>query len=510
MRRQISSAALAAVILFSPTISSSAQDALTLRVATPFSQETLDPTAAAWFVHGFGIGEYLMRFDPDGEFRPWLLDSLTNVDPLTWTMTLREGITFQNGKPLDAAAVVAAVQYQLENYAGARGAVPSDASFEATGPLEITFTSAEPFAGLPGVLAHRLMFPMFDAEAAMAGKAAGSDFVGEGLFTGPYAVETLSLQGMTASRNETYWQGTPRAESLQVQFVPDMNASVLAVQNGEIDISLWVPSTFKAVVDATSGINYTTTTGTDSYMAYLNVAEPPFDDVRVRKAFMLGIDYEELARDALGGTARPATSFYAPLFPFAVNNQRSDPAEAARLLDEAGWTMGSNGIRQKDGAPLAIKVLYNSGVGDLVPLSNAVQFQLRKVGFDLQALAVDDGYSAYDGAFEWNAGFNSDATWGSGLPENFLYRYLTSAGDRNFNGYDNPEIAQIAADLPRTVDPEARTALLHRVQEIMIEEDPGIFLLAFYDQGAVVSDAFSDYHPGFALQFIDWQTGPNQ
>jgi peptide/nickel transport system substrate-binding protein len=504
-------ALVTAAVLLSPLAVSAAALAQAaggeLRVATPFSDNSVHPRAA-WLMHGHGIGEQLMRFEEDGQFHPFLLEALDSLDPRTWKLTLRPGLTFQNGKPVTAEAVVAAIEYQRANSAGSRGAVPADSTFTATGPLEITFKTTEPFGSLPGVLAHRLMFPIFDAETVIAADASGADLVGAGIWTGPYAVTALNDEKMTAVRYDGYWQGTPAMASLTLSFVPDTNAAMLAVQNGELDIALWMPGTIKPLVDASPNANYTTTSGTDSYMTYLNVTKPPFDDVRVRKAFMKGIDYKELADGALGGMAKPATSFYAPFFRFAVHNQATDKVEAARLLDEAGWLSGADGIRVKDGKPLHVDVIQNTGIGDLVPLSTAVQYQLRGLGFDLSMVPVEDGYAGYT-TFEWNAGFNSDGTWGSGIPENFLFRYLTEAGDRNFTGYHNPEIAQITADLPKAVDPDARNALLARVQQIMIEEDPAIFLLAFYDQGAVVSDAYSNYHPGFALAFIDWQTAPN-
>ena len=503
--------AFVAALLASGAVSAglAAQDRTEMRVSLPFSASSIDPNEGGWLMHGVGVAELLMRFEEDGQFHPWLLESLESVDDLTWRMRLRPDVTFQNGKPVDAEAVVAAITYQLEHSPAARAEIPEGARFTVTDPLEILFETEGPFGSLPGVLAHRLMFPIFDAEGLDAALAEGGDLIGAGIYTGPYAVDSLDSQALTAVRYDDYWQGVPAMEALRVTFVPNINASILAVENGELDVAFWMPGVVRNLVEVTPGIHYITTTGTDSYLAYLNVTRPPFDDVDVRRAFMLGLDYESLANEALDGTARPATSFYLPLFPFAVHNQHTDRAEAARLLDAAGWQPGPNGIRVKDGQPLQIDVIYNSAIGDLVPLSGGVQFQLRDLGFDLRMVPVEDGYAGYT-QYEWNAGFNSDATWGSGLPESFLNRYLTPAGDRNFTGYENAEISEIAATLPSIVDPEERNALLARAQEILIEEDPAIFLLAFYDQGAVVSDAYSEFDMGFALAFIDWQSGPNR
>src|SRR5690606_18616850 len=124
-----------------------------------------------------------------------------------------------------------------------RAVVPEDVRFAITGPLEITVTSDQPFPGLLGVLASESTFMIYDTELVEAAAQSGDweSLAGAGFYTGPYVLETLTPEGMTMSRNETYWQGTPALPGLSVQFVPDGNARILAVQNGEADIALYPP-----------------------------------------------------------------------------------------------------------------------------------------------------------------------------------------------------------------------------------------------------------------------------
>jgi len=94
-----------------------------LRIVTSFQIDSLDPVEDGFWMPEFGVAEMLMQFREDGQFHPWLLESLENTDDLTWKMTLRAGLTFQNGNPVDAAAVLACITRQMALSGVARRAV---------------------------------------------------------------------------------------------------------------------------------------------------------------------------------------------------------------------------------------------------------------------------------------------------------------------------------------------------------------------------------------------------
>src|SRR5690606_13560991 len=150
--------------------------------------------------------------------------------------------TFQNGKPLDVAALLAAIERQRELAPVSRGALPEGSTFAITGEREITLTTPVPFANVPAVLSQDTIFPVYDVEAVEAVGEDWAQLAGAGIYTGPFVLETLSPQGMTLSRNEDYWQGMPALEAVDVRFVTDAMARVLAVQNGEADIAMYPPS----------------------------------------------------------------------------------------------------------------------------------------------------------------------------------------------------------------------------------------------------------------------------
>lgn len=499
-----------------PVVDSAVPDASTeasfapLRIVTSFRISSMNPVDQGFWMPEFGVAEMLMQFRADGQFHPWLLASLENVDDLTWVMTLREGLTFQNGKPVDAAAVVATINRQMALSASAQGSVPADAVFAVTDALEITVTTQEPFPALPGVLSNESIFMIYDAEAVDAVGEDWAQLVGAGIYTGPYAVVGLDEQELVLERYDGYWQGTPALPGVSVRFVTDPSARLLAVQNDEADIALYPPTAAKPVVDQTPGIyfNYDTP-GTGGFMMYLNLQKPPFDDLRVRRAIIKAVDYEEIANDVFGGVFGVATSWYAPIFPWAINNQATDLDGANALFDEAGWLRGSDGMRAKGGQPFRVVMLIYPQQPDLVPMSNALQSQFRQLGIDVEIQSVDSINDAIlEETVEWNAALISNSTTSWGSPEPTLRRGYLTGGDRNYGQFYNAELESLANELFVTLDQGRRFEILERIQQILVEEEPYAFNLNFSNSRVIVNERYRDYQPGFALYHVSWQTQP--
>ena len=142
----------------------------TLTIATSFSIGDLDPIENGYWGNELGYGELLMRPQLDGAVKPWLLKSLTNTSPTTWVLTLNSGIRFQDGKPLNAAALIACMQYQLKQNSSATAALPG-ARLTATGSDQVTITTKSPVPNMPYILGDESFFIVYDQAAYLAAKA---------------------------------------------------------------------------------------------------------------------------------------------------------------------------------------------------------------------------------------------------------------------------------------------------------------------------------------------------
>ncbi len=490
-----------------------AGDEEALRFVTSFKIRSLDPVTQGFWLAEYGAAELLMQYRSDGRYYPWLLKSLDRSDDLTWILTLREGLRFQNGKAVDAAAVLAVIERQMEHSASAQSRIPEGTTFEISGPLEITLKTPEPYPGLVAALAHESTFLIYDAEAVDAVGENYDKLAGAGIYTGPYSVVSLDDQELILERYEGYWAGRPALPGVSVQFVPDAQARILAVQNGEADICNYPPIQAKPVIDATEGIHLLYGwPSAGGFRAILKTNKAPFDDIEVRKALIRSIDYAEIAHDVLYDVVLQATGFYPEWTPFAVQNQHTDLEAAKRILDEAGWLVGNEGIREKDGTRLHIVLLIYPQQPDLVPISEAMQAQLRKAGFEVEIKSVDSILDALANNTEpWDLGLTSSGPMAfGGAVDVRLMNYHYTGGVRNWGHYSNPELDALIKELCVTFDEAARSTLLQQIQEVLIEKDPQQFFVEFHTDRVVVNDKYKQYHPGMGLYFVHYLTRPGE
>lgn len=481
-----------------------------IRIITSFQIDSMDPESEGFWFQEFGVAELLMEFQPDGSVAPWLAESLRQVDDLTWVITLNEGVTFHNGRTLDAEAVKELMDFRLANKSSLQGIVPPETTFEVTGPLEITVTTPLPVPELPNVLAHESYFLIYDRQAV---EAVGEDWEAlenAGIYTGPFVVKDLTDAALVATRNEDYWRGQPVMPGVTVSFVTDINARVLAIQNGEGDIALYPQVSAKPVYDATPNVNLALgATSTGGYGAYMNVNEGPFEDVAVRQAFMKSIDYAEMAETVFSGATTEAEGLYNMSFPWAVANYDHDPEGAAALLDEAGWVLDGD-TRMKDGEALTLDILIYPQQPDLMPLSGAVQSYLRELGIASEITSVDNvGDAITAGTVDWDVGLIGNGSATVGAVQGFLARYLATGADKNYAGYSNARMDELITVLATEAEADARGEILGEIQQILVEEDPYIFNVTMLRERALVSDAWSTYQPGVAWRHIGWQTAPD-
>lgn len=492
------------------TLPAIAQDSV-INMATGFQIRSMDPVEQGFWMQEFGQGELLMKFQPDGSVTPWLAESLTRVDDTTWIIAVNDGVTFQNGAAMDVPAVLASIAYFRDRSSGTLAVLPAGATFTQTGPLEITVQTGVPVPELPNILAHESRLMIIDVETVLAAGDDWARLIGAGIHTGPYRLVELDDQRMVAERYDGYWQGQPAMEGVELRFVSDVSARILAVQNGEVDIALYPPISAAPVFAATPNLNLALgAPSTGGFMGMMNVSDGPFEDIAVRKAVMEAINYEEMANAVFHGAKIPATGLYNPRFAWAVENYSFDVGAANAQLDAAGWVRDGD-TRTRNGETLDLTLMIYPQQPDLVPLSNAVQAYLAEIGIASNIISVDSiRESTLNDLVEWDLAMVATGTATVGAVSGFLNRHVACDGDRNYGGYCNAEMDGLIDRLDETVDPDARAAILADVQAILVDEDPYAFALTILVERALVSDAWSDYVPGVAWHHISWQTAPNE
>ncbi|MEO0912231.1 MAG: ABC transporter substrate-binding protein, partial [Pseudomonadota bacterium] len=419
-----------------------------IRMATSFQIRSMDPVNQGFWMQEFGQGELLMQFQPDGTITPWLAESLERTGDTTWVITLRDGVTFQNGRVMDVPAVLAAIAYHRERNSGTQAVLPEEATFTQTGAREITVETGVPVPELPSILAHESRLMIIDVEPVLA---AGEDYEaleGAGIHTGPYKLVDLDDQRMIAERHDGYWRGVPAMEGVELRFVSDANARILAVQNGEVDIALYPPISAAPVFAATPNINLALgAPSTGGFLSVMDVTNGALEEIAVRRAVMLAVNYEELANDVFHGAKIPATGLYNPRFPWAVENYRYDVEAANAILDEAGWVRDGD-TRVRDGETLSVTLMIYPQQPDLVPLSTAMQAYLGAIGIASEIVSVDNvTEAAMNDLVDWDLAMVATGTATVGSVSGFLNRYVACEGDRNYGGYCNDRVQELIETL---------------------------------------------------------------
>ena len=482
-----------------------------LRIATSFKIQNLDPLKSAhYFLVEYGVAELPLMLDSDFNLQPWILESHAQIDELNWRLILRPNVKFQNGKPLTATALAAAMNRQLTGSPSTQSVI-SGATVRVTGDRELILTTLKPDPNVPAALADEDVFPVYDVEAI---EAAGDDrerLIKSGGYTGAYKMTSLDEREMKLEPNADYWRGQPPLSSVTVKFVSDNQARILAVQTGEADVALYPPTEAKRMLaNQTNAFFVTSERSGGGPRIVFNVRRPPFDDAAARRAFSLAVNYESLAKNVMDGVFDTATGFYPTSFAWTIQNQKTDVETAKRLLDAAGWQAGAGGIRYKNNAPLEAVFLVYPQQPDWTTLATAMQAQLQGVGFDLKIRQVDDINSAMKNTGDWNLAINSPGILsGGGAPDPSLREHFAAGGGRNFGGISDAELDKLIEEISQSFDAAKRAELLKRVQQIVIEEKAFEVRPVFVRSRVIVGSRYRNYKPSPQLRHVTYDTRPD-
>jgi peptide/nickel transport system substrate-binding protein len=339
----------------------------------------------------------------DGTFFPGLATEWgVSEDGLVYTFALRSGVTFHDGTPFDAAAVKFNFDRMVAPETASRLAGPRMTgvyeSAEVVDPQTVRINLHQPNGSFLTDLSQ--VFTAMLSPAAVA--EYGADEVGRHpVGTGPFKfVEWVENSHIKVERNEAYeWaspmfkhQGPAYLDSITFRIIPEDGARVAALEAGELNFADYIPTIdFARLSEDPNFKTYVTEQPGIPWAFMINVKRPPTDELAVRQAINYAVDKQAIIDTLYQGLYTPA---YGPLSPttFAYNPDVEeiytyDPAKAAQLLEDAGWTVGDDGIRVKDGQRLEI----NHYVFIDTKVAEVMQAQLKEVGIQSNVTLLEVG-----------------------------------------------------------------------------------------------------------------------
>jgi peptide/nickel transport system substrate-binding protein len=430
--------------------------------------------------------EALLTHDAQGGFVPWLATGYrATPDGLTYTFTLRKGVTFSDGTVFDAAAVKANIdQILTPGYAPGVAAVQLKnlKSVEVVDPATVAFHLTRPDVLLLDFIASPQGAQVSPKSLRNAKnlKAGGPELAG----TGPFILDRYTAgQEVHYQRNPGYaWapanaghSGPAYLAEVTYRFLKESSVRVGALTSGQVQVIEGIPATDQQLVTADGDLALHKGLNSGSaYSYYFNASHAPFDDVRVRRAFRDALDVDTVLTAVYRGTATRAWSVIGPTSPLYDKSLEATygnkAAEANRLLDQAGWTQrDADGFRTRNGQRLTARLVQSAPfVRDRRDiLAQAVQAAVKQsAGIDLAVSVVDQGTATKalaDNRYEVFDNSRADTDAGAAL--NLL---LSSTGAINRTGTKDAALDRLLDAGQATGDATKRAAAYHAVQQRVV------------------------------------------
>ena len=440
-----------------------------------FGAESLDVAYNwdGWIMSIYGISENLYRLDENIEPQPWIAESVETPDENTWVFTIRDGVTFSNGKTVDAKAVKACFERTYEKNERADSTLKIK-SMEADG-MKFTIVTPEPNPTLLNDLCDPLL-GIYDATEEPDEELGVS-------CTGPYvATSFTAMTDVKMRANENYWGGAPKADTVELKIIDDQDALDMALANGEID--LIAHETANGASKFTDTSKYTTDTVTTTRANFLsfNLKTEGLDDLAVRQAINYCIDREGYADVVYQGFATPCYGIYPDNLAFGGTDGLNltvdsyDADKAKEILADAGYQdTDGDGILDKDGVNLSFKVLTYSYNDNCIQLADMLQAELSQIGIELSIETqdvLDDPLASGD----FDLAILNYAMAPIGTPSYFINMLFTTGASNNYGGYSNEKVDALAAEIGTTSDNDKVVSLTRELEQQVLDDMPFAFV----------------------------------
>jgi peptide/nickel transport system substrate-binding protein len=347
------------------------------------------PTVAKYPTNA-SVFESLVRVTPLYRVRPWLATRWRFIPPNTWRFTLRRGVRFHNGAPFDAEAV----KYTMDTIAAARTGrgigIDDKAVIRVVDRFTVDITPSFPNRRLVQQLTHpqrSIIAPGSSLERPVG--------------TGPFRfVSYTRNQQLVVERWDGYWGPKAKLDRITFRFIPDANARALALQSGAVQVAADIPRETTRTIERNTNLRVArSTVGAYEALYFALRAAPGYElgaNRAIRRAFPMAINRSVIIRNVWQGNAKLIKTMIPPAvlgkYAREIKGPTYNPRLARRILQQDGWTVGPDGIRQRAGRRLELTMVVGFPNADSHgSLAEAIQAMVRQVGIDLKIVKAPDG-----------------------------------------------------------------------------------------------------------------------
>lgn len=455
------------------------------------------------------IYDSLLEWDKDLKVQPALAEKWEAPDDKSWIFHLRQGLKFHNGDEVTADDVVYSMTLQkTPPEPGVPNAFyPAIASVEAVDKYTVKFNMTGPDPSVEGYLAwarHSAIIPK-DAYTRW-------NLLTEGVGTGPFKlIQYIPNDRVEYERNPNPWKpGQPYLDKLTLKVLPDESGRVAALRSGEIHGCSVTADTARTLQNDPDIVVLRGLFSSPRVLQFTIFGDgKPWNDIRVRQAISKAIDRQQIIDNVFGGEAQLTGpippgygDWFIPAEDLAENWFKQDVDAARKLMADAGHA---------DGFDITLYAIANH---DATQTAEVVQQQLKELKINVKVVSEEIGPFAKrvgDGTFDWcstGRGMRPDVT---GYVNDFGNPAIGQGATwfKKGEGWKNAEMSELFQKAKIELNSEERHKQIRRIQELVLEEAPHIYICQPYKFHAVSKKlkdmyvAFNDFHPGLRTVWLD-------
>ena len=413
----------------------------------------------------------LFTVTPDGKgTEPLLAQSYTvSPDKKVYTIKLKPGITFSNGKAMTASDVKFSIDQDTAHAKTGWGYINAAIqSVQAPDPSTVVVTLKYPWAPL---IADLSLFSNAVIPDNYGGKTM-DDFYQAPIGTGPFMWGSWQKgQSLKLVKNPHYWQkGEPYLDSVTFNVVPDSNTRSLQVEGGQADIDSYPDWPSFQQLQSKSGVVTKAFPSTELYYVTMNEKTKPFQDIHVRRAISAMIDRDAIVKAALLGNGTPANSLLMPGVPFYQKNTPGIMLDKSLAQKELAQSSAPNGF--------STTLIIPSGDQSQLTIAQIIQSDLQPFKIDVKIQQLDP--TAWHNATETDHYDMSISAWTMDIPDPDEWTTFAIDPDGGahsaFSWYDNPGVVKLNQQAEKTVDTAQRAKIYGQLQDQVASDAPFAFL----------------------------------
>ena len=501
--RRTSALAVAAALLFSAACSAtnpgsnSSNTEGVLNVGMPNGPQTennnpfLNSSAASSLGYRRLLFEPLAmvnEVNPTEKPKPWLATEWTWADNYTkLSLTIRDGVTWSDGKPLTAEDVAFTFQLLKANPGLNIDSVPYDQVSSSGTKVDVVFPRSQ-FVNQKKILEQLIVPKHIWSTIASPTTETVKTPVG----SGPYTLKSFTPQTVTLAVRDSYWQELPKVKEVRYTSYSDNNAQTTALATGAAEWSFVFIPNYEAVYTSKDPEHYKLwfPPVLGIHGLWFNTKVTPWDNPALRRAVNMVINRDDIFTqgeagyfypkvDHITGIPLPAgASYIAP--EFKDKTVKVDVEGAKKELTAAGFTFDGDKLKDPSGQPVTLKMTVPSGWSDYVTNLEIIKDNVSQIGIeatvdlpnaDAWTKALDTG--DFQAALHWTNNGPTPYDIYENIMNGALYKPIGEGGiNGNYGRYENPEATAALNDFANAPDEATRTAAMHKLQQIHVRDMP--------------------------------------